>query len=73
MAAVLELPDIPLRPGPLTPWCSAYDDGKLLYAGRARSGLTPASRVQLFELFNALPLNAGEPEVGQTTLAIATL
>jgi ATP-dependent DNA ligase len=31
-----------------------YDNGKLLYAGRTRSGFTPASRDQLFKRFAAL-------------------
>jgi bifunctional non-homologous end joining protein LigD len=31
-----------------------YDGGKLLYAGRTRSGFTPASRDQLFKRFQAL-------------------
>ena len=31
-----------------------YQDGKLLYAGRTRSGFTPASRDQLFRRFGAL-------------------
>ena len=31
-----------------------YDGGKLLYAGRTRSGFTPASREQLFKRFQAL-------------------
>jgi hypothetical protein len=30
---------------------SYYADGKLLYAGRTRSGFTPASRDQLFRRF----------------------
>jgi len=31
-----------------------FDGGKLLYAGRTRSGFTPASRDQLFKRFTAL-------------------
>ena len=34
-----------------------YDNGKLLYAGRTRSGFTPASRDQLFKRFAALQRN----------------
>jgi DNA ligase D-like protein (predicted ligase) len=31
-----------------------YDGGRLMYAGRTRSGFTPASRTQLFKRFTAL-------------------
>jgi bifunctional non-homologous end joining protein LigD len=31
-----------------------YDSGKLMYAGRTRSGFTPASRDQLFRRFASL-------------------
>jgi ATP-dependent DNA ligase len=31
-----------------------YDGGRLVYAGRTRSGFTPASRDQLFKRFRAL-------------------
>ena len=31
-----------------------YDGGKLMYAGRTRSGFTPASRDQLFKRFKPL-------------------
>jgi bifunctional non-homologous end joining protein LigD len=31
-----------------------YAGGKVLYAGRTRSGFTPASREQLFKRFHAL-------------------
>jgi ATP-dependent DNA ligase len=35
-----------------------YDGGKLIYAGRARNGFTPASREQLFRRFKTLAAEA---------------
>jgi hypothetical protein len=41
-----------------------FDGGKLMYAGRNRSGFTPASRDQLFRRFKTLAVSAEGGSLG---------